>query len=467
MSSNRREPYRSSFGPEVLPGLTAVILMLVLVGCSQESEEATKRTIPVAAGPHTGVPKLIDLGATQCIPCKKMAPILEELDVQYTGVLDVEFVDVSQPENKEIAKSYGIEDIPTQVFLDPEGNELWRHVGFISKADILAKWSEFGYHLKPTSDSENQNDEASASDSASAAPDGAAETIEGPSRISVYYLFNTFRCATCRKVESLTKEAVLGTEAVPGPFADDVSAGKLTFESLNIEQEEHSHFLTNFGTQAKIPVIAEISGNRIVRFVVLDKSWFLFDDKPRYLGYVRDAIETFRKNEELGGNEIAQIGEYITALAAFEKAKTSPEEFHIIDVRTPEEHVFIGHPEGARCIPVMFMGYSYDQKMGRQTMLRNADFVGDVQQYYSLDDHLAILGQSGPRAALAVRTLNKAGFKHLYPITHGFVGEKQGHADHADYGKRRVNGWVNEGVPWTTALVPELMYEREPEVAGR
>ncbi|MFH1923667.1 MAG: rhodanese-like domain-containing protein [Planctomycetota bacterium] len=308
---------------------------------------------------------------------------------------------------------------------------------------------------------------ALAADSPPEGRDDAAQPVDGPSRTSVFYLFNTFRCAACKKVESLTKEAVLGTQEEPSPFADEIAAATLTFETLNIEEKQHEHFLTDFGTQAKIPVIAEMSGQRIVRFVVLDKAWFLFDDKPRYLDYVRGAIEAFNKNEEPVKAELPDQCEYITALAAYEKAQNAPKEFHILDIRTPEEYVFIGHPEGARNIPVMFMGYSYDEKMGRQKMLPNADFAEEVQQHYSPEDHLAILGESGPRAALAVRMLSKAGFKHLYAITHGFVGEMQGQAEYPDHGKRRVNGWVNEGVPWTTSLVPELMYERQEEIADR
>jgi len=93
------------------------------------------------------LPKLVDLGSKSCIPCKMMAPILEELTKDYAGKLQVEFIDVWLKENVEKGKQYGIKVIPTQVFLGPDGKELWRHEGFISKADILAKWKELGYDL--------------------------------------------------------------------------------------------------------------------------------------------------------------------------------------------------------------------------------------------------------------------------------------------------------------------------------
>jgi thioredoxin 1 len=97
------------------------------------------------------LPKLLDLGAHKCIPCQKMAPILDELTKEYKGIFDVEFIDVWQRENKEKAIAYGIQSIPTQIFFDADGTELWRHQGFISKADILAKWAELGFSFKTSS----------------------------------------------------------------------------------------------------------------------------------------------------------------------------------------------------------------------------------------------------------------------------------------------------------------------------
>ena len=94
------------------------------------------------------LPKLVDLGAGTCIPCKMMAPILEELKKEYAGNLQVDFIDVR--EESGAAAAYGIMVIPTQIFFDASGKELFRHEGFISKEDILAKWKELGVELTKT-----------------------------------------------------------------------------------------------------------------------------------------------------------------------------------------------------------------------------------------------------------------------------------------------------------------------------
>ena len=88
-----------------------------------------------------GKPVLLELGSHSCVPCKKMMPILAELSAEQTA-FTVSFVDVWVAEGK--SEQYGIKSIPTQVFFDKDGAELFRHVGFYPKEDILAKWNELG-----------------------------------------------------------------------------------------------------------------------------------------------------------------------------------------------------------------------------------------------------------------------------------------------------------------------------------
>ena len=111
-----------------------------------ESSVAAEPTPPAKpAVERVGVPKLIDLGSTECIPCKLMWPVLEEMKKEFAGKLTVEFVDVGKRENAALAQQYGVKLIPTQVFLDAEGKELWRHEGFISRYGVLDKFRELGY----------------------------------------------------------------------------------------------------------------------------------------------------------------------------------------------------------------------------------------------------------------------------------------------------------------------------------
>jgi thioredoxin 1 len=117
----------------------AVILMAVVATLLSPTASAA------ANASKGGLPKLVDLGADKCIPCKKMAPILEELKKEYAGRMDVEFIDVWK--NEKAAADHKIKLIPTQIFYGADGKELFRHEGFFGKADILAKWKELGVNL--------------------------------------------------------------------------------------------------------------------------------------------------------------------------------------------------------------------------------------------------------------------------------------------------------------------------------
>ena len=108
------------------------------------SSGATLEISRVRAGAGRGahMPRLVDLGKGTCIPCKQMAPILDELKQEYQDRATVEIIDLR--DNPEAAQDYGIRLIPTQIFFDAKGKEVWRHEGFLSRAAIVAKFAEMG-----------------------------------------------------------------------------------------------------------------------------------------------------------------------------------------------------------------------------------------------------------------------------------------------------------------------------------
>jgi thioredoxin 1 len=116
--------------------------ILSMTALAAEAPKAAATNAP--AKPE--LPRLVDLGADKCIPCKIMAPVLQELTKEYEGRMDVEFIDVWK--NPEAGKAHKINLIPTQIFYDAGGKELFRHEGFFSKEDILAKWKELGVEFK-------------------------------------------------------------------------------------------------------------------------------------------------------------------------------------------------------------------------------------------------------------------------------------------------------------------------------
>jgi thiol-disulfide isomerase/thioredoxin len=98
-----------------------------------------------------GLPMFLDLGSKRCFSCKMMAPILDELKRDYADQFKTAYVDVRLPENAPVAKQYGVKMIPTLIFFDGHGKEIWRHEGFMSKEAILGKWAELGFEFNQTS----------------------------------------------------------------------------------------------------------------------------------------------------------------------------------------------------------------------------------------------------------------------------------------------------------------------------
>jgi len=129
--------------------IVAVLIAAVAVAIAVKQKKAGVEAVPAQFKPEQltgkGMPALIDLGSDGCIPCKMMAPIIEELKTEYAEQLTVHFLDVRKL--PALSKLYGIKLIPTQIFYDTSGKELFRHEGFYAKEDILAKFKEFGVEL--------------------------------------------------------------------------------------------------------------------------------------------------------------------------------------------------------------------------------------------------------------------------------------------------------------------------------
>ncbi len=129
--------------------IIAVLIAAVALAIVVRRNKSGSDNIPEEFMPEQligkGLPVMIDLGSDQCIPCKMMAPIIEELKTEYTEKLTVYFLDVRK--FPALSKLYGIKLIPTQIFYDASGKERFRHEGFYAKEDIIAKWKELGVEL--------------------------------------------------------------------------------------------------------------------------------------------------------------------------------------------------------------------------------------------------------------------------------------------------------------------------------
>jgi thioredoxin 1 len=122
--------------------LFTTLSLLLIFACSARAELPSATETDVKKALASGKPTVIDLGARHCIPCKKMAPILESLAGEYRSRASVMFIDVHK--DAAAAEKFRIQMIPTQIFFDAKGKEVKRHIGFMDKAEILRELKALG-----------------------------------------------------------------------------------------------------------------------------------------------------------------------------------------------------------------------------------------------------------------------------------------------------------------------------------
>ncbi len=139
-SERKIRPLIHRTGARSVPALALifVVLMVPFFAQSQTGKGVASKSLPL----------MVDLGANQCVPCKLMAPILEGLRKEYAGRVRIEFIDVWK--NPTEGRKYRVHAIPTQIFYDSSGKELYRHMGFMSKEDIVDTFRELGFIPKET-----------------------------------------------------------------------------------------------------------------------------------------------------------------------------------------------------------------------------------------------------------------------------------------------------------------------------
>ncbi len=118
--------------------LTSILLLGVAVSTAQKSEKADPETDPAP------LMTFVELGSVKCVPCRMMQPVMKNIETKYGHQIKVIFYDIWKEDQKQYAKEYGIRVIPTQVFLDKAGKEVFRHEGFFPESEIDALLAKHG-----------------------------------------------------------------------------------------------------------------------------------------------------------------------------------------------------------------------------------------------------------------------------------------------------------------------------------
>ncbi|UCE40336.1 MAG: rhodanese-like domain-containing protein [Candidatus Aminicenantes bacterium] len=147
----------------------------------------------------------------------------------------------------------------------------------------------------------------------------------------------------------------------------------------------------------------------------------------------------------LSGMLFCQDVKEIAPSEAFDLAKKI--DAYLIDIRTIAEYVYVGHPENAYCLPLLF----WDEK--GQTQVRNRNFLHDLVSRFKKQDSLVFICRSGNRSQAAGRMAANAGFRKVFNVKEGFEGKKD------EKGYRTIGGWKNRGLPYTYILNEKYVYK--------
>lgn len=160
--------------------------------------------------------------------------------------------------------------------------------------------------------------------------------------------------------------------------------------------------------------------------------------------------------------KLTRQGKYLTASEAY-ALYAKDNGVIVLDVRTPQEYVFVGHPTMAHNIPIMLWTDRFNAGKRQYDMAENKGFIDAVQAKFNKDQTFAVLCRSGQRSAMAVNKMADAGFEKVYNIIEGFEGEKVADKDDPRFGQRTKDGWKNTGNPWTYDLDPGLVFLSPPD----
>lgn len=119
------------------------------------------------------------------------------------------------------------------------------------------------------------------------APAKSAEAQAQAQKVVAYYFHTTYRCYTCRLIETLSEEAL------KRGFTEALKEGRLEWRPVNVQLLENRHFIQDYQLFTKSLVVAKIKGGRQVEWKNLERVWELVGDKSAFLKYVQNEVRQY------------------------------------------------------------------------------------------------------------------------------------------------------------------------------
>ena len=181
--------------------------------------------------------------------------------------------------------------------------------------------------------------------------------------------------------------------------------------------------------------------------VVLFLAFVLFIG-PNIVGQNLSSISS----EDIPDGKRTSLELYVSSVQAYNMWLADSLNVKILDVRTLEEYIFVGHADMAVNINLATQSYKWDEEKGMFAIEPNPDFIDLVKSWAKKDDIILVMCRSGGRSAMAVNLMAQNGFINVYNIINGMEGDMVNDKKSVFYKKRMKNGWKNAGNPWTYVI---------------
>jgi rhodanese-related sulfurtransferase len=157
-------------------------------------------------------------------------------------------------------------------------------------------------------------------------------------------------------------------------------------------------------------------------------------------------------SEDLPEGKQTSLELYVSSAKAYKMWHADSLNVKILDVRTLEEYIFVGHANMAVNINLATQSHKWDEEKGMFAIEPNKNFINLVNDWAEKDDIILVMCRSGGRSAMAVNLMSQNGFTNVYNIIDGMEGDMVKDTQSVFYKKRMKNGWKNAGNPWTYAI---------------
>ncbi len=292
---------KNSNGANILKTVCAILILFAGLYFIYTAPTENNKTVQEEVKINKNLPTIMDFGMESCVQCKMMKVVLDDLKIKCKDSLNIKYINIR--ETPKIGEKYKVQQIPLQIFYDKKGKELYRHTGFISAEDIVAKFAEFKIDIK--SDGEFAEVAKPAEIAKVEKPkvkedynwDFTGRNLPKNYTGVIFYMFHSDDQCPCNSTISILSYATLDEN-----FKQELNSKQIIYKEMNVEDEEgvNDHFIDDYELEPAYhlhngAVIVKMTNGKRGKWKKLEEVDDLKDDDDEFIKYATSEIKKFIK----------------------------------------------------------------------------------------------------------------------------------------------------------------------------